>query len=198
NIQNVSALITHQVLTPSITLPSSAAWKENYIKPNGFNIGFAVGSGKAQKFKRWDFNNFVDLAKRLQADNINCLLIIGPDEVDLHQKAQVENIQIVEESLLQTALVISKLNMLVGNDNGMMHIGYATNITTLTIFGMTDERIIGGYNDRNHVFSLPMECRPCFRSEVGKIKCDNTVCLSNIDVDSVYKKIKKLCIDKKL
>ena len=193
NIENVSALISTKVQRPLIALASEQKFHDSYLHPAKPNIALAVGSGKNQTFKRWPFERFLELSHKLEAAGAQVLFLIGPDEPELLKKAQERQCRVVKAPLEQIALLISKLDLLVGNDNGLMHLGYATNIETVTIFGMTDERIIGGYDaKRNHSVALELECRPCFSSEVGKIACQNTICLSRIEVEHLFDKSTEL------
>ena len=189
NLENVSTLITTKIRKAEIALPSKQKFDDAYLHPTKPNIALAVGSGKNQTFKRWPFERFLELSKKLEEAGAQVLFLIGPDEPELLQKAEEAQCSIVKAPLEQTALLISKLDLLIGNDNGLMHLGYATTIETVTIFGMTDENIIGGYDVRcNHTIALELDCRPCFSSEVGKIQCQNTICLSGIEVDHLYNK----------
>ena len=52
---------------------------KKYLK-KGKNIGFAIGSGSKQKYKRWDITKFRKLIQRFDA---NKLVFIGPDEREL-------------------------------------------------------------------------------------------------------------------
>jgi len=88
--------------------------------------------------------------------------------------------------------IISKLNLLVGNDNGLMHIGYGVGINTITIFGMTNEKETGGYRDNNEaVFIENLSCRPCFNPSNDKIGCFSLECLKDISVEVVFSKCQK-------
>ena len=69
-----------------------------------------------------------------------------------------------------------------------MHIGYATNINTLTIFGMTNEKETGGYREKNKNVFLDLECRPCFDSSSDYIGCNSFDCLTKLSVEKVIEK----------
>ena len=189
NLENVSTLITTKVQSVHIALTSEQKFSRSYLHPTKPNIALAIGSGKNQTFKRWPFARFLELSKKLEAAGSQVLFLIGPDEPELLKKAEKAQCCIVKEPLEQIVLLISKLDLLVGNDNGLMHLGYATTIETITIFGMTDEHVIGGYNTRrNHTIALELDCRPCFSSEIGKIQCQDTICLNRIKVDYLFNK----------
>jgi len=107
----------------------------------------------------------------------------------------VSYIKIVRENILDTIAIINNLNLLIGNDNGLMHIGYALNKKTLTIFGMTNELEIGGYNKNNIAVFRKMMCRPCFDYLSDKIGCSSFDCLNSLSVKMVIKYIEKALND---
>ena len=147
------------------------------------NIGFAVGSGSNQKFKRWD--KYRELINKIEG---NKLLFIGPDEVELEEEFKDLEITIVKERLEDTIKIVSSLDFLIGNDNGVMHIGYATKVNTLTIVGMTNEKETCGYRENNHHVFLEMSCRPCFNSATDRVGCKTFDCLRDLSVEKVYAK----------
>jgi len=186
NLKIVSDLLSTKVSEPYIYIKKETDILEKYLKKGMKNIGFAVGSGSKQKFKRWD--KFQELVKKLDA---NKLLFIGPDEIDLEEQYKDLDVTIVKENILDTISLISQLDLLVGNDNGLMHIGYATGINTVTIYGMTNEIETGGYRKNNTSVFLPMQCRPCFDPSTDKIGCNTLECLKDLTIQEVYQKCQK-------
>ncbi|GAX86857.1 conserved hypothetical protein [Lebetimonas natsushimae] len=161
---------------------------KKYIKKGEKNIGFAVGSGAKQKFKRWDREKYKELIGRIEG---NKLVFLGKDESDLEEFFKNLDVTIVKENLEDVIGIISNLNLLVGNDNGLMHIGYATKINTVTIFGMTNEKETGGYRKNNENVFLNLECRPCFDPSTDKLKCNTYECLKNLESENVWKVCQK-------
>jgi heptosyltransferase-2 len=171
--------------------------KEPYIYVNGCkkyiddkkkNIGFAVGSGVKQKFKRWDKEKYKKLIEKMDG---NKLVFLGKDESDLEKFFKNLDVTIVKENLEDVIGIISNLDLLIGNDNGLMHIGYATKINTVTIFGMTNEKETGGYRKNNESIFLDIKCRPCFDPSTDKLKCNTYECLKNLESERVWKVCQK-------
>ncbi|BCD62559.1 ADP-heptose--lipooligosaccharide heptosyltransferase II [Nitratiruptor sp. YY08-26] len=179
--------------SPYVYLQENEKIIEKYIEKNKKNLGFAIGSGKNQKFKRWDIENYKKLFEKYQDENI--LVFIGPDEIDLKkQLRECKNITVVNESLKDTIAIINHLDLLVGNDNGLMHIGYALKKKTLTLYGMTNRLEIGGYDEKiNHYIDLELSCREngCFDSKIWGIRCvrDSFACLEKITPKMVRDRI---------
>ncbi len=177
NLKIVKSLLKEIDKEPYIYVPQIDVSK--YLEKTT-NIGFAVGSGAKQKFKRWD--KFKELIKKIEG---NKLIFIGPDEKELEK--EFKEFKIVKEPLENVIALISNLDLMVGNDNGLMHIAYATNINTVTAFGMTNEKETGGYRENNKSVFLEMECRPCFNPATDEIGCNSIDCLKNLEVEKVWK-----------
>jgi len=184
NLKIVSELLTKQVKDPYIYINDNRSIIKKYLKDGMKNIGFAVGSGAKQKFKRW--NGYKELIAKLKG---NKLLFIGPDELELEAVYKDLDVTIVKENLEDTIKIISQLDLLVGNDNGLMHIGYATKINTVTIYGMTNEKETGGYRKNNKNVFLDMECRPCFDPATDKVGCQTYDCLKMLP----EKQVEEVC-----
>jgi ADP-heptose:LPS heptosyltransferase len=194
NLDMIDELLSKRIYKSYIYLNSNKEVLKKYLSKEQKNIGFAIGSGYKQRFKRWDIEKFIELMKRFDANKI---VFIGPDEEELKNRLKNQkDLKIVQESFEDSVKLISNLDFLVGNDNGLMHVGYSLGIKTFTIFGMSDEKESGGYDDSlNHNIYLDLDCRPCFHTRYKKIECDDYKCLNNISVDLVFNTIKEYLHD---
>jgi len=157
----------------------------HYLKKGVKNIGFGVGSGKLQKFKRW--KRFGELIERVEGHK---LIFIGPDEVELEEGFRNLG-EIVKVELGALPVLISQLDLLVGNDNGIMQIGYGVGTNCVTIFGMTNPRETGGYRPNNLSVYLPLPCRPCFDPSTDRVGCTRYPCLTQLSPEKVLEKCQK-------
>ncbi len=187
NLNIVQDIAPKQIREPYIFVNDNEDILRKYLFTKRKNIAFCVGSGSKQKFKRWD--GFWELATRLNNENI--LVFIGPDEVDLIKKYKNLDVKIVQESLEDTIKLIANVDLAIGNDNGLMHIAYATKRDTVTIYGMTNEKETGGYYPNNETVCLDMACRPCFDPATDYVGCATFDCLHNLSVENVWKACRK-------
>ena len=185
NLNTISSLVDKVYKKPYICLNKTQNI-DKYLSKDKKNIGFAIGSGAKQSFKRWD--KYKELISKIDANKV---LFIGPDELELENEFKGDDITIIKENILDTIYLISKLDLLIGNDNGLMHIGYATDINTVTIYGMTNEKETGGYSPKNISISLDMSCRPCFSSSTDTLACDDYQCLYQIQTTRVLTECQK-------
>ncbi len=187
NLKIVAPLLNKIDREPYIYIPNMNKIIERYLTKQK-NIGFAIGSGTNQQFKRWDIQKFRELISKIGG---NKLVFIGPDELELEKQILDLEVTVVKASIEETIKLISKLDLLVGNDNGLMHIAYATKINTVTIFGMTNEKETGGYRKNSESIFLEMSCRPCFDPATDKLGCLSLDCLKNLNVEEVYIRCQK-------
>ena len=190
NVRILQPLIGAPNTVPDALLPSLPALANaDLLDPRRPSIGFSVGSKLSQAYKRWGVENFIAVARAFP--EVNCLFFVGPEEQEEKRVLVREHMKIVEMPLMQSMACIAQLDLLVGNDNGLMHVGYAAGIKTFTLFGMTNSREIGGYGARNHAHIVGLECQPCLDSVRNGV-CAELSCLRTLSQESVIARIKEI------
>jgi len=128
-------------------------------------VGMAPGS--IWPTKRWPTEYFSRLPELLNCSTCRFILIGGSDDRYLCEKiAESANTHIFnyagELSLLESAALISKLDLLISNDSACMHMANAVKTDVFAFFGPT-VRDFGFFpfqqNDR--LFEVDLYCRPC-------------------------------------
>ncbi|MGC8595599.1 MAG: glycosyltransferase family 9 protein [Candidatus Kryptoniota bacterium] len=104
-------------------------------------IGLHVGAGKPPN--RWNVNNFINLAKKLQAD-LGALIYLTEGSFD-HEvvnefvlNAEFPFVRIRNHSIKRVSAFLKAMNLVVTNDTGIMHLAAAVGTPTLSLFGPTD------------------------------------------------------------
>lgn len=154
--------------------------------------------GATVKERRWGIVNFTLLAERLISDGIGVILFGGPGDV---QASSLFNriffngdfLDLTGKTTLnETVSAITKLDLFISADTGLMHISYASGTRTLALFGAGNEDKWGPKGNENIVINKNLFCSPC--TEFGYTpKCPYDVrCLKLITVDEVYEKARKL------
>lgn len=178
---------------------------EHNITKNDFIVGIHPGCDPGSPFKRWEVEKFIELGKKIQKKyKSKIFLFIGPSEKDLLNKIKNINknfIIIKNTALPQTINLIKRCNLFVSNDSGLMHIAVALNKKALGIYGPSDPRRTAPYKNMNNTIQKGLKCQPCNRTLKylnleGKFKCiyngkEEPKCLKKLDVDEVFKKIKR-------
>jgi heptosyltransferase-2 len=170
----------------------------------GVNPGATFGSAK-----RWHPERFAEVAKWFIKDRGGSVLLFGG-------KAEVKVVEEIEylirrdslwtlwsdsllnlsgkTSLRELITLISECDLLLTNDSGPMHIGYAVGTPLISIFGSTDPDLTGYKDEGNIVMNSTIKCSPCFKREC---KEKELRCMDEISSDDVYLKIKEVLSMKK-
>ncbi|MCM8792667.1 MAG: glycosyltransferase family 9 protein, partial [Candidatus Omnitrophica bacterium] len=150
--------------------------------------------GKQAYLKYWPVENYIELTKRL-LNRYNTEIILFADEeekriVDEIEKAVIKGaVNLAGKlSLIQYLSLLSKLDILITNDSGNVHMANALGIKTASIFGPVDEKVYGPYpvNQNHRVIKKDLACRPCYRKfRISDCQYDLR-CLKTIEVEEVY------------
>jgi ADP-heptose:LPS heptosyltransferase len=110
---------------------------------NGKKVLLAPGAGKIDKC--WPLENYINLAKHLNADNISSYFILGPQELEWEGqiKKQIPNARFpLQESDCKSVYITMALakvaDLAVSNDSGVGHLLAAANKKILSLFGKTN------------------------------------------------------------
>jgi lipopolysaccharide heptosyltransferase II len=117
--------------------------------------------------KRWPVDRFRTVMDQLLPCSIVWILLGTPAEASLSIPllesfpGRVEN-HIGKTSLEELITIIKKLDLLLTNDTGSMHLAALFHIPTVAIFGSTDPKLTGPQGSIHRVLRHPVECSPCF------------------------------------
>jgi heptosyltransferase-2 len=155
----------------------------------------AIAPGSVWNTKRWPEENYKRLAAELFEARFNLIFIGSRDERSLCERiisgsgAAAVNVA-GQTSVLESAAVIGECDLLISNDSGALHIANAMRTDVFAFFGPT-VRSIGyfPFRDRDHVFEVDMECRPCSSHGGNKCPLGHHLCMKNISPQSVFDKV---------
>lgn len=116
-----------------------------------------LGPGATRLGKTWPANRFAALAAKLTSwggplENALVVPTGGPmdrmaAEIIRNGLAPARFCDMTGASLLTTAALLTRADLFVGNDSGMMHLASAAGAPTLGLFGPTDERLYGPWGE---------------------------------------------------
>ena len=165
------------------------------------NPGAAYGSSK-----RWLPERFAEVAGRVITElNGSVLLLGGPNEAGLAREilSNLDPSLVTHTSLLNLAgrtslrelmAIVAESDVLVTNDSGPMHIGYAVGTPLVAIFGSTSPEQTGPVTRTDIVIRKGIACSPCFERECNK---NNMACMDLITSEEVYSAVKKRVFTKR-
>ena len=108
--------------------------------------------------KQWPADRYGEVAKKLAADGLSCLINFGPQEEELARIVQQESgrsAQPVECSITDLIALTRRASLFVGGDTGPMHLAAALGVPVVAIFGPTDPARNGPFATRNVVLRNP-------------------------------------------
>jgi heptosyltransferase-2 len=150
--------------------------------------------------KRWPIKNFKSLVKLIldseSFKDYRVVIVAGPDDdyVDELNELSIYNDRFLnmkgKTTLIESAGLIQKAKIVIGNDTGMGHIAESYNVPSLAIFGPTHEDLgFAPYLNNSASISKDIWCRPC--SGTGSKNCfrKKQYCMELIEPSEVYSKI---------
>jgi ADP-heptose:LPS heptosyltransferase len=146
----------------------------------------AMHPGAKDQFKQWPPSHFAALGRQLKHTLPCCILLTGsPSEKPLIEmiSSQIEGSRAVYHLPLRaTAALLRKVDLMIANDTGPMHIAFAVKTPTVALFGPTHPLLCGPHAATEcHVIATQPTCSPCLRK-----KCHEPFCLLQIGVTQVY------------
>ena len=158
-------------------------------------VGIAPGS--VWNTKRWPKEHFVALTKSLLEDGHSVVLIGGREDAVLCSEIrnEMEDVSVVNAagmlSLLQSAELIRRCEVLVSNDSAPMHLATGVRTPVVAIYGATVPAF--GFAPRgDHSVVAEMDglsCRPCSIHGGGRCPIKTFVCMKNLTPEIVHTKV---------
>jgi heptosyltransferase-2 len=132
------------------------------------------GAGAYSRARIWPVERFAEVARGLIAEHDAHVIIVGgPDEIDsanvlerLVDSPAVHNMA-GKTSVHETAALIERCSLFVGNDSGPMHIAAAVGTPVVAIFGPSNKEAWAPYTppgtaSPHTVVARDLPCMPCF------------------------------------
>ncbi len=179
-------------LFPTQSMVSKADVLLKKLKGNSKKL-IAIAPGSIWNTKRWSTEYYQQLAKMLTENNFGIILIGSKDETKICEEVLSSNngINLAGKlSLLESAAVISKCDLMICNDSGALHIANAVETDVFAFFGPTVQSI--GYfpfRENDFVFEREMECRPCGSHGSKECHLQHHNCMKQILPQNVFKRI---------
>jgi len=148
--------------------------------------------------RRWDPQNYVQLARRLLArfPEIGIGFTGAKEEAPVierlvEQVGDLRCFSLAGRTTLRQLLVLYGLaNVLVTNDSGPAHFASLTSIYTITLFGPETPLLFAALTPRNKWLWAGIACSPCVSALNNRqSRCTDNVCMQRITVDQVFEAV---------
>lgn len=189
---NVSNILSHTTL--SIT--TLARMNARELLSNFARLNYiAIFPGASRREKYWGAINFIALSKRLSQLNFPLVIVGGIAEADIAKEIELSSGALNlagKTSLLETAVVISKAQLVISGDSSLLHLAAIQNIPTVSLFGPSSAAKWSPRGPLHRTIWKQPSCSPC--SRFGAIpKCSiNVKCMDEIVVEDLLDAIKEI------
>jgi lipopolysaccharide heptosyltransferase I len=158
----------------------------------------AVNPSARWETKMWPMKRYAELTDTIAAKLKAQPVLIGSseDKVRINELLSMAKSKPVnlcgKTSLLQLAALLKKVDLLITNDSGPMHIAAAVGTPVVALFGPTRPKRTGPYGDRHVVIQKDLSCIRCLKK-----RCDDLKCMEAITVNDVLTAVKGILKNKK-
>ncbi|MEM9243648.1 MAG: lipopolysaccharide heptosyltransferase I [Pseudomonadota bacterium] len=183
------------------TPPDSAISHQRLVKPKievPYQKFFFFIHNASWHSKLWPETYWQKLIKLTTNAGYNILLPSGnAAEFERSQKLAQDNAQVMAlpiMTLTEIAYIISKAKLVVCTDTGLSHLSSALNISSITLYGSTDPKLIGAIGQNNIQLQANFPCSPCYNKSC-KFKGASVykpACYMSIPPERVWREITKL------
>jgi len=166
----------------------------NSLPENKKNIGIQIGTNIKMNWKQWPVDYFISLIKMMRTLHINIILLGSPSEKimidDLIEKNDLDFVHNLAGcgSLLDSCALISKLDFMITNDSGLMHVSNAFKTPLLAIYGPTNSLRTMPLENTSKIIKHNYDCIPCFEFELKPCHY-NRKCLKKLTPDIIFRKL---------
>tara|TARA_B100000073_G_scaffold119150_3_gene96481 strand:+ start:2198 stop:3208 length:1011 start_codon:yes stop_codon:yes gene_type:complete len=177
------------------------AYAEKLLKSVGSQAGklqVSVSPVSRQPYKVWPAQHFAKLSDWLiESQGAQLYFLYGPGEEHFIEsvKKEMNNDPMPDvgiPDLLQTRALLGKMDIHLGNDNGLRHLAIAAGIPTLGIFGKPSAVSWTPPGPTQH---RSVEYDPGCKQSCTYPECEHLSCIRDVPVDEVHQALKKLLND---
>lgn len=159
---------------------------------NKYSRVIGIFAGATVRERRWGAENYARVAKKLTDNGIGAVLLGGKSEIPDSVKINsiLDNKTILDltakTTLFETVNIISRMDLFLSADSGLMHIANALGIQTVSLFGAGIKPKWAPRGSQNIIIDKELPCSPCTKFGYTP-RCPIKVkCLIDISVDEVF------------
>jgi heptosyltransferase-2 len=144
--------------------------------------------------KRWPANYFAEIAQRLQNRGYAVWLLGSAKDKEVGDKitalgnSECRNLCGVTD-LTDAIALLSRAQLVISNDSGLMHLAAALDRPMLALFGSSSPQFTPPLSAYAKVMKLDMKCSPCFKREcpLGHFNC-----MKQLTPNMVWKNLQRI------
>jgi ADP-heptose:LPS heptosyltransferase len=151
----------------------------------------AIHPGAGGEVKLWDEERWAVVADELSLETPVAFTAGNPDELAMAERIRRRMSRPANVahglSLEQLAAFYRRCRLVLGPDNGPLHVARSVGTPTVTLFGPTDARLFGprGQELQHETLLLPWRCIPCGRLDYNRAELAYHLCVKLIEPEQV-------------
>lgn len=151
--------------------------------------------------RNWPITHYEEVSQKLVATKHFQVLLLGTERIrrqalSLKKSLGDDCIDLTGKTPLSLAFaLVQRVNLVVSDDSGLMHMAWASGVPTIALFGSTNSRWSRPSSNSVIHDSLDLECGACM-DEVCKF--GDTHCLTRVSPEQVYGEVLGLLMPYKL
>lgn len=166
----------------------------------GFGNGrvLAVAPGSRAPARRWFPERFAEVINHFDSDGASVLLLGAPEDRPFaDQVARLSRRKTLnlcgQTTIPLAAALLGRANVLLTNESGLMHVGWAVGTPLVVLAGPSNARITSPFGPRVRVLQTrEVPCVPCVRNDCYRRGGENKLCLKMISGDDVVNTLRNL------
>jgi len=179
--------------------PTARPWSEDLWRQRGWLSSrvVAVAPGSVHSHKRWPIEHFITLCQELVGHYQVSIVVIGTilDKSLGERLVEAVGGDVVNladgTTLSQSAALLERCTLLVGNDGGAMHLGSAMGCPVVSIVpGIEYPDSIEPFFSRDLAVRHPVSCAPCYSFTHCPTK--HSECMAELPVSDVFERCSRV------
>ena len=140
--------------------------------------------------KDWPAEYYIEVGRELLKKHGGTVLVMGSSsdsEICTHVQEGIGEGAVnlaSSTSLVELGSLISRIDLLIGNDSGPLHIAAAVGTPAIAMYGPTNPRRTGPYGPRCVTLKLDLPCMPCFSRTCEE---ENHRCMRDLNPETVLR-----------
>lgn len=165
-------------------------------------IAVNINTGELCKKRKWPESHFRQLIDLLVSNynNLHIYLVGSRSEATIvssffESLPNKKGVQVVagKIDILEFSYLLTKMNFLILNDSGPLHIAETLNIPAICFFGPETPNLYGPLSENSVIIYKNLFCSPCLNTYNNKRNhCNDNQCLKLISVEEVYETVKAM------
>lgn len=150
--------------------------------------------------RMWPIDHYAELINRSTLP----FVILGQGQTDQERVSKISKLVepkriinlVGKTSFSETALILQRAALYVGNDSSLMFLSAAMGAKTLGLYGPTQVEAANPIGDKQFAIRSESPCSPCYNPYLGingrMYTCANNICMQEIKVETVLGKIMEI------